>query len=229
MSWRNVYNCLKSEIELGVLAEGEGLPTQGNLAARFEVNRHTVRRALEALRKDDLIVSWQGKGTYVKTRTIQHRINERPQLRTDAAAQGYKMTIETVGEARRRIPPEIVAMLRATTLAEILVGERLVRLNGQEVQLVRHYFDKTRFDGILETLDRTGSVRLALGEHGVKDYQRAATRIVARRPEAHEVVVLAISSTQPVVAMTTCSVSNDGRPVVATQTVSRGDRMHLVL
>lgn len=214
---------------MGTLPPGESLPTQGDLASRFEVNRHAVRRALAALCKEDLIVSWQGKGTFVKTQAIQHRITERPRLRTDAAAQGYEMTIETVGGSLRRMPPEVVALLKASTLAEILVGERLVRLDGQEVQLVRHFFDKTRFDGILETLDRTGSVRVALSEHGVKDYHRVATRIVARRPDQHEAAVLAISPMQPVVAMTIGNVGSDGRPVVATQTVSRGDRMHLVV
>ena len=97
------------------------------------------------------------------------------------------------------------------------------------IQLVRHFFDKMRFDGILEVLNRTGSLRSALSEFGVQDYQRTATRIVARRPNSHEAAVLAISPTQPVVAMTIGNLASDGKPVVATQTVSRGDRMHLLV
>ena len=229
MSWREMYNCLKSDIELGVLAQGEVLPTQGELSERFQVSRHAVRRALGALQKEGTVVSWQGKGTFVNTKPIEHQINERPRLRTDAAAQGYELSIEPVGGSLRRMPPEVCGLLKASNLAEILVGERLVRLNGQEVQLVRHFFDKLRFEGILEVLERTGSVRSALSEFGVQDYQRTATRIMARRPTAHEAAVLAISPTQPVVAMTIGNVASDGKPVVATQTVSRGDRMHLVV
>ncbi len=229
MSWREIYNCLKSEIELGVRAQGEALPTQGELSDCFQSSRHAVRRALEALQKEGLVASWQGKGTFVDTKPIEHQINERPQLRVDAAAQGYEMSIEPVGGSLRRMPPEVRSLLRASNLGQILVGERLVRLNGQEVQLVRHFFDKVRFDGILEVLNRTGSVRLALREFGVRDYRRTATRIVARRPNAHETAVLAISPTQPVVAMTIGNMTSDGKPVVATQTVSRGDRMHLLV
>ncbi len=45
---------------------GARLPTETDLAARFEVSRPVVREALARLREDGLIVSRQGSGSYVR-------------------------------------------------------------------------------------------------------------------------------------------------------------------
>ena len=47
--WGVIAEALRSEIAGGARPPGDRLPTEGQLAARFGVNRHTVRRALAAL------------------------------------------------------------------------------------------------------------------------------------------------------------------------------------
>ncbi|HUO00134.1 MAG TPA: GntR family transcriptional regulator, partial [Bradyrhizobium sp.] len=53
--WRQVGETLLQEIDQGVLSPGERLPTDADLAARFQVNRHTVRRALAHLQNEGLL------------------------------------------------------------------------------------------------------------------------------------------------------------------------------
>lgn len=229
MSWREVYRYLKSEIQTGALAPGAALPTQAHMAARHAVSRHAVRRAVEALQRDGLVASWQGKGAVVQARPIQQRLADWPQLGCAAAFQGDRISIEPIEGSLRRMPAEIAAHLRLSRAGRCLVGERIVKLDGQEAQIVRHYFDAARFAGILETLDRTESLREALEAHGVRDVRRVATRVLARRPTQHESVVLKIAASQPVMATTTRHVDPDGQPLHATETVARGDRMHLLI
>ena len=45
---------------------GARLPTEADLAARFDVSRPVVREALARLREDGLVVSRQGSGSYVR-------------------------------------------------------------------------------------------------------------------------------------------------------------------
>ncbi|MEM1264414.1 MAG: UTRA domain-containing protein [Pseudomonadota bacterium] len=229
MSWKHVYTELRQDIRRGAARPGRPLPTQDALAARFRVKRHAVRRAIDALKKDGLVVSWQGKCAFVQDQASQHRLTDRPRLRVDAAAQGYAVSTERIAGALRRIPAEVAPMLKLPGAAHILSGERVVRLDGAAVQVVRHYFDGRRFPGIIETLERLDSVRAALSAHGVADFRRAGTRIVSRRPTQHETVILEITPTQPVLALVTGSVDATGAPVLATETVSRGDRMHILV
>ena len=48
---------------------GEALPSEIELAARFGVSQGTVRKAIDALAADNLVVRRQGKGTFVATHT----------------------------------------------------------------------------------------------------------------------------------------------------------------
>ena len=45
--WRQIAGQIESEIASGACKQGARLPTEAELSARFGVNRHTVRRALE--------------------------------------------------------------------------------------------------------------------------------------------------------------------------------------
>ena len=46
---------------------GEMIPSEMDLAARFEVSQGTVRRAIDELAAEHLLVRRQGKGTFVAT------------------------------------------------------------------------------------------------------------------------------------------------------------------
>jgi GntR family transcriptional regulator len=56
---------LRRRIEAGVFAPGRRLPTLEDLEREFHVARVTVRLAVKALRKEGLVWSQQGKGTFV--------------------------------------------------------------------------------------------------------------------------------------------------------------------
>ena len=47
--WRQIDQSLSREIAAGAWQPGEQLPTEQALAARFQVNRHTIRRAIQAM------------------------------------------------------------------------------------------------------------------------------------------------------------------------------------
>lgn len=46
--WRQIAGELEREITAGAHPPGARLPPEAELAARFSVNRHTLRRAMEA-------------------------------------------------------------------------------------------------------------------------------------------------------------------------------------
>ena len=64
-----VANMLRAAILTKKLAPGERLPSQTDLAKRYGVARMTVQQSLRILRDENLIVSRQGSGVFVRERT----------------------------------------------------------------------------------------------------------------------------------------------------------------
>src|ERR1700747_1726388 len=64
--WRRIADDLERAIAAGEIAAGEKLPGETEIAARFAVNRHTVRRAIAELAGRGLVRAARGSGTYVE-------------------------------------------------------------------------------------------------------------------------------------------------------------------
>lgn len=62
-----IYDSLFHAIMTGKLAAGARLPSEVELAAFFQVSRPVVRQALDRLRKDGLVSSIRGSGSYVRS------------------------------------------------------------------------------------------------------------------------------------------------------------------
>ena len=75
--WRQIAQTLEGEIKAQVLAPGRQLPTEAELAERFGVNRHTVRRGIAFLEQEGLLRVEQGRGTFVQERMVDYRLGKR--------------------------------------------------------------------------------------------------------------------------------------------------------
>ncbi|QBC42426.1 hypothetical protein C1H71_01845 [Iodobacter fluviatilis] len=53
------------------------LPNETDLATRFAVNRHTIRRALQAIEAQGLVRIEQGRGTFVQEELIDYQLGRR--------------------------------------------------------------------------------------------------------------------------------------------------------
>jgi DNA-binding GntR family transcriptional regulator len=65
--WRQIHALLRAQIEDGRLAPGDRLPSITDLSQAYEVARTTVRKALDALKAEGLVVT-SPMGTYVAER-----------------------------------------------------------------------------------------------------------------------------------------------------------------
>lgn len=69
--YRQLADLLRDAISSGALAEGKPLPSESTLMGEHDVSRDTVRKAVRLLRDEGLVITVQGKGSYVATR--RHR------------------------------------------------------------------------------------------------------------------------------------------------------------
>lgn len=71
--WTSIAATLTGEVAEGLYGPGDRLPTESELALRFGVNRHTVRRALAALAEAGLVHARGGLAS--SSRPVQRTIS----------------------------------------------------------------------------------------------------------------------------------------------------------
>lgn len=69
--YRQIKVLITQDMQSGVWKPGEMIPSEFELAERFKVSQGTVRKAIDELAADNLVVRRQGKGTFVATHTEQ--------------------------------------------------------------------------------------------------------------------------------------------------------------
>ncbi len=207
--WRQIVETLEREITTGEHPPGARLPTEAGLARRFEVNRHTVRRALEELSRGGLVRVEQGRGSFVTEDVLDYAIGSRARFsewirRHNKEPSGQVLDLrETVAD------PEVAAGLGVQKGARIILMERLGLADGRPVSLGSHHYPAARFPGLLESLGAHGTITEALAEAGVSDYRRRITRVSARMPLPREAALLRLPRNRPVLVSESVDVDQD--------------------
>ncbi|MBB4286998.1 phosphonate metabolism transcriptional regulator PhnF [Roseospira goensis] len=211
--WRQVQIHLERQISDGSLQPGDQLPTEAQLAARFGVNRHTVRRALAGLEDRGLIRVEQGRGTFVQEPVLAYRVSVRTRFTDNVAAQNRVPTrsLVEVGEgpagASVAAALDVAPQTRLTRI--VIVGE----CDGHRISHGEHLFPAARFPGLAEAFRAEQSITLALRRLGVPDYHRKWTRVMARMPTGREADLLEQPRSRPVLVSESVNVDPEGRPI----------------
>lgn len=123
---KQIANKLRAAILTGKLAPGEQLPSQPELAEWFGVARETVKRGLDPLRTEGLIVSRQGSGVFVRAKT-QRAVELRPHI--EAAFERAHVSIDFAGfsgETLRDAVTEALDKIRIGRLAPETIAIRVL-------------------------------------------------------------------------------------------------------
>jgi GntR family phosphonate transport system transcriptional regulator len=211
--WRHIAETLRQEIGGDDYPPGARLPTEAELSARFAVNRHTVRRALEELSRGGLIRVEQGRGTFVAEDVLDYTVG----TRTRFTEWIHRHNKEPSGRVlqRREIAADatIAAGLGIRPGARVVLLERLGLADDVPVGIARHYFPSTRLRGILGALAETSRITDALKAVGVDDYVRQITKVTARAPTATEAELLRMARNRPVLVTESINVDRAGTVV----------------
>lgn len=91
---QQIANQLRAAILTGRYKPGERLPSQNELADRYDVARETVKAALRMLRDERLIVTRQGSGAFVRAQT-ERPVGLRPHI--ESAFERPRVTVDFAG------------------------------------------------------------------------------------------------------------------------------------
>lgn len=230
---------LRSAIERGELAEGQQLPTEAELMAQFEVSRNTVRLALRRLSDEGLVVSGQGRGTFVRT---QHRpfvwnwteLESRSKhALSGSTVDQWAVAVEAANrDARQEVrvsieqpSPEIARRLGLPEdSARTLVRQRIRYVDHQPYQLADSYFPLhlVQDSPLMEPGDVSapGGVLASIGLVQVRYYDEITVRMPTRR----ETELLNLAAATPVAEHSRTGYAADGTALRVMVTILPGDR-----
>ncbi|CAH2793779.1 MAG: Transcriptional regulator, GntR family [uncultured Caballeronia sp.] len=116
-------------LESGEWKPGEIIPNEVELAARYKVSQGTVRKTIDELAADNLLVRRQGKGTFVATHNedrVQFRF-----LRLLPDDGDVHSHVSRLLECRRlRAPAEIARQLDLKPADPVVLIKRLLQFDG---------------------------------------------------------------------------------------------------
>ena len=119
--YAQVRELLVARIARGEWAPGEALPSEGQIAADLNVSQGTVRKALDAMTADRLLVRRQGRGTFVASHDENRVLFQFFKLTPDGGVREFPtsrlMKVET-GKANAR----------ERTVLELAPNARVIRI-----------------------------------------------------------------------------------------------------
>jgi GntR family phosphonate transport system transcriptional regulator len=212
--WSAIAATLAEEIAQGRYAAGDRLPSEAQLAARFGVNRHTLRRAVADLSGRGIVQPRMGAGIFVaQGRRIDYPIGRRVRFHASLAAQGASGRRSILTAETRRADPREGETLRLPPGAPVHAVEGISYADGVPIGLFRSVFPGDRFPGLPARLDNDASFTAVLAGYGLRDYTRARTEISAVLADATQALRLRVGEGSALLVTEAVNVDPEGRPV----------------
>ncbi|MEL0436819.1 phosphonate metabolism transcriptional regulator PhnF [Phycobacter sp. K97] len=227
--WKSIAHALTDDIAQGRYDTGDKLPAEAQLAARFGVNRHTVRRALAEMAAGGLVHARRGAGVFVAAKPTDYPIGKRVRFHQNISKGGRIPAKQILTTETRAAAAGEAAALGLEPGDAVHVYDGLSLADGQPVALFQSIFPADRFPKMLEALKETQSVTAALKCCGVDDYTRIETRITARQATATQALHLRLPEGAPILRTTGINVDADGQPIEYGRTWFAGDRVTLTV
>ncbi|MDX2483051.1 MAG: phosphonate metabolism transcriptional regulator PhnF [Pseudodonghicola sp.] len=227
--WKSIAIALTADIAEARYATGDRLPTEAQLAAKFGVNRHTVRRALSEMADQGLVHARRGAGVFVAARPTDYPIGRRVRFHRNVAAGGQLPSKKLLSLDTRAADTREAEALAIAPGDPVLVYDGLSLADNAPIALFSSSFPAARFPGLRDALSETRSVTEALARCGVADYTRQQTRITAKQANATQALHLRVAEGSPILRTIAVNVDADGVPVEYGRTWFAGDRVTLTV
>ena len=215
--YQQIKTLMTRSLQQGEWRPGALIPSEKDLAARFKVSQGTVRKSIDAMAADNLLVRRQGKGTFVATHAeekVQFRFlrlmpdDSKP---TEPAAMQRRF----IDCRRQRAPAELARALQLRASDAAIQVRRLLSFRGVPVVLDDIWLPAALFKGL--TAERLSDYRgpmygLFESEFGVRMI-RAEEKIRAVAADPAAAALLGLEVGAPLLSVERLSMTYGDKPV----------------
>ncbi|WP_107852272.1 phosphonate metabolism transcriptional regulator PhnF [Oceanimonas marisflavi] len=181
---------------------GDYLPPEMQLATRFQVNRHTVRRAIDELVANGLIQRHQGKGNMVVRQPHQYLLHDGAHYTGNLLEQGSLPSCRVIRSRMMVANGKLARELEVEPEQKIIHIQTLRKTEGIPRCVINHYLPDPDWWPVLKHF-RQGSLHEFLRKTLNMELKRQSTRLSARTPLSEECRLLQINKLVPVMRIKT--------------------------
>ncbi len=231
-SFSPLYQQIKSlivrSLRAGEWRPGEAIPSEIELAGRFRVSQGTVRKAIDELAAENLLVRRQGKGTFVATH-FEERVQYRfLRLTPDEPEAAGPITREFLDCRRQRAPADVARLLGLKSGEMVVEVRRVLHFAGRPVVLDDIWLPGQMFKGL--TAERLSEYKgpmygLFETEFGVRMI-RAEEKLRAIAADESVAGLLGVSAGHPLLSLERLSLTYDDQPVELRRSLYRTEAHH---
>jgi GntR family transcriptional regulator len=227
---------LRAKIDHGEYAPGQQLPTLGELSQQFKCSFAAIRKAIDLLKQQGVVITLQGRGTFVRDRphARRHGIDRysrsrwstagKPILIAEVEQQGHTAD-QLIRELAEVSAPQPVALrLGIEPGTPVWVRRRTTLIDDRPNQLADSYYELSlvRDTAIMRPDTGPGGGFARLEDQGIR-LDRITEELAVRMPTGPESVTLQLPPGTPVVDLVRTTYSADNRPVEVMLAVIAGD------
>jgi GntR family transcriptional regulator len=227
-AYLQIADALREQLRSGQYPPGAQLPSERELMERWKVSSRTIRVAVDQLRAEGLVVSYQGRGVFVREQTVPRRLS------TDIATSlGWYHTLARQGlqpagltsVRQAACPREAAEWLGIDPGTVVTVRDRVLGTEGEPpAMLATSYFPKAVTDKAPDLADpsRGGMPELLRDAFG-DTYSHDV--ITTRMPTPLEHQRLDLPPGTPVLIIKGGTYDQDNQPLHFIEVVAAGGRI----
>lgn len=227
--WRRIADEIERAILTGAFRAGAKLPGEMELAVRFGVNRHTVRRAIAALAERGVVRAERGSGTYVEAQRLSYPIRQRTRFSEIVGGTGRSVDGRLIASTVENATSEVAKRLKLRAGAPVLRLEVLRQADRVPLSAGTTWMPLPRFTGAAEVYAAARSMTKTLAAFGVHDYVRQSTRVSAAIVDEADALRLELAPGRPVLVVDGVDIDRAGVPVLTTHARFSADRIELMI
>lgn len=228
--YQQIKGLILQSLQAGEWKPGEAIPSEMELAARFRVSQGTVRKAIDELAAENLVMRRQGKGTFVATHAEQHvqyRFLKLLPDTGDARVEGPAQR-RIIDCKRVRASAEVARALALRTGDPVIQARRVLAFSGTPTILEDIWLPGQAFKGL--TAQQMGSYpgpTYAMFEidFGVR-MVRAEEKIRAVLPDADQAALLDVTTATPLLSVERIAYTYNDVPMELRRGLYRTDTHH---
>ncbi|WP_332776121.1 GntR family transcriptional regulator [Polaromonas sp.] len=228
--YQQIKALILQSLQAGEWKPGELIPSEMDLAARFRVSQGTVRKAIDELAAENLVMRRQGRGTFVAThaeRHVQYRFLRLMPESGDASSEGPAER-KIIDCKRLRAPADIARSLALRSGDAVLQVRRVLAFQGTPTILEDLWLPGGPFKGLTaERLadDRGPMYALFEAEFGVR-MVRAEEKIRAVAADASAAELLQVPLGEPLLSVERIAFTYNDTPMELRRGLYRTDTHH---
>ncbi len=228
--YQQIKGLILQSLENGEWKPGEAIPSEMDLAARFRVSQGTVRKAIDELAAENLVIRRQGKGTFVATHSEQHVQYRFLKLMPDSGDRDSEGPAQrTVLECRRaRATADVARALALRSGDQVVQVRRVLSFGGVPTILEDLWLPGNAFKGI--TADQVAGYHgptyaMFEVEFGVR-MVRAEEKIRAVAPDEQQAALLRVDANVPLLSVERIAYTYNDVPMELRRGLYRTDTHH---